>query len=158
LASALLVTGTIVPNIVLAQVPTFIRSILGNSTTPATANEASAAGIDSISVAQDKFGNIYVADGSSQTIKKYDGSGRFLQTIGSPGTSSNGTFSGAMSLTTDVFGNVIVANSGNKLVQVFDGAGTLLTSFSFAANQSTPSQAGTNETGIPTAQSSVRTS
>ncbi|WP_458719135.1 hypothetical protein [Candidatus Nitrosocosmicus sp. R] len=114
--SILPVAGLVVPNFVFAQ----------SSPTPAASG-----GTESISVSQDKFGNIYLADGSSQTIKKYDSAGRFLQTIGSQGTSGNGTYSGALSLTTDVFGNVIVADSGNKLIQIFDGSGKLLTSFSF---------------------------
>jgi hypothetical protein len=90
--------------------------------------QGSPGGNPSVSLATDTFGNVFVADG--QSLKKYDGGGRYLQNIGGTG---NTTFTGALSITTDAIGNVLVADSGSKSIHRFDGSGNLLNSFTYTA-------------------------
>lgn len=80
-------------------------------------------------VAWDHSGNIYVADGRSETtgnarVAKFDRNGHFIRSWGSRG-SDPGQFNGISGIAIDAKDNVYVADAGNKRIQVFDADGAV---------------------------------
>ena len=114
----------------------FAQSAINGSETGANVSTTQDVATSSVStaggIAIDIFGNVFVADGDSHSIKKYDTTGRFLLSWGSPGTGP-GQFSGPISVTTDSTGAVYILDGGNQRVQTFDGAGNFITSWTYAA-------------------------
>jgi hypothetical protein len=80
-------------------------------------------------VAWDTAGNIFVADGySNSRIAKFDKNGRFIKSWGSRGTAP-GEFNIPHAIATDVQGNVYVGDRENRRIQVFDNDGTFKAQF-----------------------------
>src|SRR5579864_81257 len=80
-------------------------------------------------VAWDHAGNIYVADGASQTtgnarIAKFDKDGHFIKSWGQRG-SEPGQFNGIHGIVIDAKDFVYVADAGNQRIQVFDTDGNV---------------------------------
>jgi DNA-binding beta-propeller fold protein YncE len=75
------------------------------------------------SLAVDKQGNIYVADG--RRIQKFDSSGKFLLKWGSFGN-GDGEFSSPQGIAIDSQGGIYVSDNGNARVQKFDSNGKFL--------------------------------
>jgi sugar lactone lactonase YvrE len=80
-------------------------------------------------------GSVYVTDSHSQDgvidlsrIQKFDASGTFLTTWGTPG-SGDGQFVIPFGVATDGSGNVYVWDVGNSRIQKFDADGTFLVAF-----------------------------
>jgi DNA-binding beta-propeller fold protein YncE len=76
----------------------------------------------------DASGNVYVSDSSNNRIEKFNSSGGFITSWGTPGP-GNGQFNIPGHLALDSTGNVYVADTFNNRVQEFAGNGTFLTSF-----------------------------
>ncbi len=79
-------------------------------------------------LAVDGEGNVYVADRVNDRVEKYDGNGKFLATIGTPGTSGQGQLSGPGDVTVDGDGNVYVLD--DAFLQKFDPSGAFLAEWS----------------------------
>jgi sugar lactone lactonase YvrE len=84
-------------------------------------------------VAADNQGNVYVADGSNNMIRKINPSG-VVSTLAGTGSvgSTNGpgaaaTFTTPFGVTLDVSGNVYVADQGNNLIRVINSSGVVST-------------------------------
>jgi hypothetical protein len=93
-------------------------------------------------IAVDTFGNVFIADATTNSIKKYDTTGRFLSSWGSAGTGA-GQFTGPISIATDAAGAVYVLDEGNQRVQKFDGAGNFLAAWGYAPGAIIPTTPGT---------------
>ena len=80
-------------------------------------------------VAFDAAGNIYVADGyTNSRVVKIDTHGRWVKTWGERGTGP-GQFNILHTIASDAKGNVYVGDRSNRRIQVFDGEGTFLKQF-----------------------------
>jgi len=80
-------------------------------------------------VAWDPWGNIYIADGyTNSRVVKVDRNGRWVKTWGTRG-SEPGQFNILHTIAADAKGNVYVGDRTNRRVQVFDTAGTFLRQF-----------------------------
>ncbi len=82
-------------------------------------------------LAVDRQGNVYVADLVNNRVEKYDGNGKFLATIGTPGSSGHGQLSGPGDVTVDGQGNVYVLDAA--FLQKFDPNGAFLAEWSLDA-------------------------
>ena len=98
-------------------------------------------------IAADTLGNVFIADATTSSIKKYDTTGRFLLSWGTAGSGA-GQFNGPLSVATDPAGAVYVLDEGNQRVQKFDGAGNFLTAWGYAPGAviPTPGTEGGNTT------------
>ena len=81
-------------------------------------------------VAVDGSGNVFVID-ADERIQKFDNTGTFLTTWGSPG-SGDGQFGTLAGIAVDGSGNVYVADSGTHRIQKFTNTGTFLTAWGSA--------------------------
>ena len=85
-------------------------------------------------IAVDTAGNVYVTDagGSGSQIRKYDGNGNFITSIGANNDNPNG-FITAYRITVDASGNVYATDAAaektNNLVKKFSSGGTLQFAF-----------------------------
>ena len=70
--------------------------------------------------------NVYVVDTTNNRVQKFDASGNFVNTWGSPGT-GNGQFDIPSGIAVDNSGNVYVADTANNRVQKFDASGNFVT-------------------------------
>src|SRR6266851_508046 len=84
-------------------------------------------------LAVDAQGNIYVADGGDNTIKKLSPTGQLLATWGKTG-SAPGELSWPQGVAVDAQGNVYVADFYNSRIQKFSSTGTLLAVFGNMSN------------------------
>jgi hypothetical protein len=73
----------------------------------------------------DPAGNVFVSDGESARIVKYDAAGHFITAVGRQG-SAPGEMKMPHSLAADADGRLYVADGGNARIQVFDSALNLL--------------------------------
>jgi DNA-binding beta-propeller fold protein YncE len=73
-------------------------------------------------------GSVYISDFTKDQVYKYRDDGRFVGSIGGPG-SREGQFYGPTALALDRSGDLYVIDSGNKRVQKFSGEGDFLLSF-----------------------------
>jgi len=80
----------------------------------------------------DSTGAIYVIDNANKHIKKFDQSGRLVQTIGSPGRGP-GLFGVPYSVACDLRDNLYVLDLAQSRVNIFNGMGALQKSFIFSA-------------------------
>ena len=81
----------------------------------------------------DSSGNVWVVDGGiNNRIQKFDSSGTYLSTIGTPGVSgtSNSHFNYPYGMALDSSGNIYVADEKNDRVQKFNSSGTYLLTIS----------------------------
>jgi len=76
-------------------------------------------------LAVDAQGNVYVADRVNNRIEKFDTNGKFLATIGTPGSDGHGQLSGPGDITVDGQGNIYVLDDG--FLQEFGPSGAFLT-------------------------------
>jgi len=74
-------------------------------------------------IAVDNSGNIYVVDGVSNRIQKFDSTGTFITKWGS----GYGEYYDPTDVAVDSAGNVYVADNSNNLIQKFTSAGTFIT-------------------------------
>jgi DNA-binding beta-propeller fold protein YncE len=80
-------------------------------------------------VAWDAAGNIFVADGySNSRVAKFDKNGKYIKCWGQKGTAP-GQFNVLHSIATDAQGNVYVADRENHRIQVFDNDGNFKTAY-----------------------------
>ena len=81
-------------------------------------------------IAIDSSGNVFISDGQSFRIYKYDSNFNFITSFGGKGT-GNGKFSenSSLDLVCDSSGNIFVSDGGNKLIQKFDNDGTFIEQF-----------------------------
>ncbi len=79
-------------------------------------------------LAVDAQGNIYVADGGDNTIKKLSPTGQLLATWGKTG-SAPGELSWPQGVALDPQGNIYVSDFNNSRIQKFSSTGTLLAVF-----------------------------
>ncbi|MFZ0749110.1 MAG: SBBP repeat-containing protein, partial [Pyrinomonadaceae bacterium] len=85
-------------------------------------------------IAVDTAGNVYVTDanGAGSQIRKYDGDGAFITTIGANNDNPDG-FINAFRITTDTSGNVYATDGApektSNLVKKFNSAGTFQFAF-----------------------------
>jgi sugar lactone lactonase YvrE len=84
-------------------------------------------------LAFDSSGNLYAANNGSSTVSKYNVSGGFLGTIGSPSTISQ-----PQGLAFDASGNLYVSNNGDNTISTFSSAGSFLTSIGSSSNLDGP--------------------
>jgi hypothetical protein len=78
-----------------------------------------------VDVAWDAAGNIFVADGyTNSRVVKYDKDGRFIRSVGTRGSEPS-QLNTPHSIATDAKGNVYVADRGNSRIQVFSNDLTL---------------------------------
>ncbi len=84
-------------------------------------------------VAADNLGNVYVADGSNNMIRKINPSG-VVSTLAGTGSigSTNGpgaaaSFTSPFGVTSDASGNVFVADQGNNLIRMINSSGVVST-------------------------------
>jgi NHL repeat len=75
--------------------------------------------------AADASGNVYVTDQGNHRIEKFDASGQFLLSWGTPG-SQGGQFVSPDYIATDTAGHVFVADLSNGRIQKFDSSGNFL--------------------------------
>lgn len=76
-------------------------------------------------IAVDRFGNIFVADGDTNRIQKFDPNGNFIAKWGTTGTDP-GQFRSLFGLTVDPSGNVYAADAFNSRIQKFTSNGTFM--------------------------------
>ncbi len=76
----------------------------------------------------DKKGWVYILDSGNNRIQVFDGSGKYIRTIGRKGQGPGDMLS-PNAIVLDNINNVVVADSGNRRVQAFDPAGNYLYSF-----------------------------
>lgn len=79
----------------------------------------------------DAVGNIYVADATSNEVKKFDKDGNLLLSIGGPGT-ADGLFDGPSDIAIGAGGEIYVMDRANNRVQKFDAAGNFILKFGSA--------------------------
>ena len=79
----------------------------------------------------DNSGNIYIADGNAQIVKKYNKAGTKVGQFGQLNiyAPDNGHFNNPRGLTTDSSGNLYVADHNNCRVQKFSSKGIFLMTF-----------------------------
>jgi DNA-binding beta-propeller fold protein YncE len=76
-------------------------------------------------------GSVYVVDGNSSRVEKFDASGAYVSQFGSAGT-TEGQFSGPQGIAVDPSdGSVYVADGGNNRVEKFDSSGSFVRTFGF---------------------------
>ncbi len=87
-----------------------------------------------LGVAVDPVGNVYVADGAMQTIRKITPSGLVSTLAGlgnnlgyADGTGTAARFSGPAGMAVDDFGNVFVSEFGNHTIRMITPSGTVTT-------------------------------
>ena len=76
-----------------------------------------------IGIAEDRTGNIYVADFYNQRVQIFSSVGDFIKILG------EGDFSYPRGIATDGMGNVYVSDDGDRLIKKFTPDGTLLKSW-----------------------------
>ena len=79
-------------------------------------------------IAVDKSGHVYVADTGNSRVQKFDSSGNYILSFGSPGTLP-GQFDSPNSVAADSLGNVYVLDSGNDRIERFDSSGKFITAY-----------------------------
>jgi hypothetical protein len=84
-------------------------------------------------IAIDSSGNVFISDGQSFRIYKYDSNFNFITSFGGKGT-GNGKFSensplDSLDLVCDSSGNIFVSDVGNNLIQKFDNDGNFISQF-----------------------------
>ncbi len=84
--------------------------------------------LDTVGVAVDSSGKVYVVDQENHRIQKFDSSGNFILKWGALGT-GDGEFNlpQGVGVAVDSSGNVYVADAVNHRIQKFDTIGTFLT-------------------------------
>lgn len=82
-------------------------------------------------VATGPDGTLYIYDGRSHRIMKYDQQGNFLGAFGREGKGP-GEFGSVLALTVDREGRIIVSDGGNTRFSIYDGDGNLLGSQSIS--------------------------
>ncbi len=86
-------------------------------------------------IAVDTDGSIFVADTFNHRIQKFDASGNFLFSWGTPGVSADPgserstVFFGPRAIIFDNNGHLLVSDTGNKRIQVFDREGNYVAQF-----------------------------
>ena len=81
--------------------------------------------VDPAALAADRSQTLYVADVDADRVLVFDGSGRYLRTLGGFGARP-GSFRGLAGLTTGPRGEIVTAERGNARVQRLDAAGRVV--------------------------------
>lgn len=91
----------------------------------AVAGEIKVADFSPAAVAVDKNGAVWALDKNKSRVVKLDGSGKIIESIGSPG-SREGELDDAEDFAISSTGNILIADTGNSRVQVFSSDGVFI--------------------------------
>ena len=91
--------------------------------------------VDPIALAADRSQTLYLADGDADRVLVFDGTGRFLRTVGGFGPRP-GSFRGLAGLAAGPRGEIVTAERGNARVQRLDAAGRVVASWAIPVGRS----------------------